>query len=70
MGAVIRSFAGKGTEAAEALSALTTLHGGLETIAEARRRLPRNPRIGAALAKTVASALQSLRSKGLKACPT
>ena len=42
-------IAGKASEAAEALCALTTLHGGLETIAEARRRLPRNPRIGAAL---------------------
>src|SRR6185503_11160322 len=31
-------IAGKASEAAEALSVLTTLHGGLETIAEARRR--------------------------------
>ena len=42
-------IAGKGSEAAEALAALTTLHGGPGTIAEARRCLPRNPRIGAAL---------------------
>ena len=42
-------LAGKDSEAADALAALTTLNGGADTIAEARRRLPRNPRIGAAL---------------------
>jgi ATP phosphoribosyltransferase regulatory subunit len=42
-------IAGAGTEAADALAALTTLNGGLEVIERARRELPANPAIAAAL---------------------
>ena len=42
-------IAGKASEAADALAALTRLNGGLEVIARARRELPSNPAIGAAL---------------------
>ena len=42
-------IAGPGSEAADALVALTTLNGGLDVIGRARQALPRNPAIGAAL---------------------
>jgi len=44
-----REIAGSAAEAGDALAALTTLKGGIETIARARSELPRNPAIGAAL---------------------
>jgi ATP phosphoribosyltransferase regulatory subunit len=44
-----REIAGSAAEAGDALAALTTLNGGLETIARARSVLPRNPAIGEAL---------------------
>src|SRR5687768_6037472 len=42
-------IAGAGTEAGEAVAALATLYGGAEVVTEARRRLPRNPQVAAAL---------------------
>src|SRR5207244_6257442 len=42
-------IAGAGSEAADALAVLTTLNGGLDVIERARRSLPANRMIGAAL---------------------
>lgn len=42
-------IAGKGTEAGDAVAALTTLNGGLDVIERARRELPKNKVIAAAL---------------------
>jgi ATP phosphoribosyltransferase regulatory subunit len=50
-------IAGKG-EAGGAIAALTTLNGSVEVIARARRALPRNPAVGAALA-----AIESLAAR-------
>jgi ATP phosphoribosyltransferase regulatory subunit len=44
-----REIAGKGSEAGDALATLTTLNGGLDVIGRARRELPANRTIAAAL---------------------
>jgi ATP phosphoribosyltransferase regulatory subunit len=48
-GPAAREIAGKASEAGEALAALTTFSGGIGVIDAARRKLPRNKTVGAAL---------------------
>ena len=45
----VSEIAGAGSEAADALAALTTLHGEVDVLERARHALPKNARIGAAL---------------------